>query len=96
MDPESYAALTVQSPRTDAETAAMENVPYHRLIGMLLCLSMHTRPDIAFATAILAWHMSAPRPVYWHVGKRFLRYPCGTKHFAQFASFILVNIWKVI
>ena len=82
MDPGSYAALTVQRPRTDAETAAMAHVPYRKLIGMLLYLSTHTRPDIAFATAILARHMSAPRPVHWNAAKRVLRYLRGTKDFA--------------
>ena len=61
----------------------MADVPYRKLIGMLLYLSTYTRPDIAFATAILACHMSAPLPIHWNAAKRLLRYLRGTKDFAR-------------
>ena len=64
MDPGSYAALTVQRLRADTEMATMENLPYHKLIGMLLSLSTHTSPEILFATAVLARHMAAARSIH--------------------------------
>ena len=82
MEPAKYAALTERRARSDEEATAMAAVPYRRLVGMLLYLSTHTRPDIAFATGILARHMSLPRPIHWAAGKRVLRYLRGTTDFA--------------
>ena len=81
MDPAKHAVLTERVERTEAESAAMASVPYRKLVGMLLYLATHTRPDIAFATAILARHMASPRPVHWAAGKRLLRCLCGTVNF---------------
>ncbi|KRY44405.1 Retrovirus-related Pol polyprotein from transposon TNT 1-94 [Trichinella britovi] len=36
-------------PRTEAEKAEMQNMPYRSLVGSLMYLSVSTRPDIAFA-----------------------------------------------
>lgn len=82
IEPAKYRALTERRERTDEEAAVMATVPYRKLVGMLLYLSTHTRPDIAFAVAILARHMAAPRPVHWVAGKRILRYLRGTANFA--------------
>ncbi|KRY26977.1 Retrovirus-related Pol polyprotein from transposon TNT 1-94, partial [Trichinella spiralis] len=40
---------TEMCPRTEAEKAEMQNLPYRSLVGSLMYLSVSTRPDIAFA-----------------------------------------------
>lgn len=82
MKPSKYAALTKRRERTEEEATAMEAVPYCKLVGMLLYLSTNTRPDISFATAILARHMVSPRPIHWAAGKRVLRYLRGNADFS--------------
>ena len=53
--------------------------PYRSLVGALLYLSMHTRPDIGYAVHELARHCSAPGERHWVAAKRVLRYLCGTR-----------------
>ena len=38
-----------------------ENWKYSSVVGMLLYLSMNTRPDIAFAVSLVAWFTSNPK-----------------------------------
>jgi hypothetical protein len=44
-------------PSTHAQTEAMRNVPYQQAIGSLMYAATSTRPDIAFAVAILSQFM---------------------------------------
>ena len=73
LDPACYATLTERRELSAAEIKEMENVPYRKLVVMLLYLSTHTCPDIAFATGIVALHMAAPREIHWLAVLRHLR-----------------------
>lgn len=53
--------------------------PYRSLVGALLYISMHTRPDIVYAVGELARHCSNPGQQHWMAAKRVLRYLQGTK-----------------
>jgi hypothetical protein len=66
------------SPSTHAQTEAMRNVPYQRAIGSLMYAATSTRPDIAFAVAILSQFMRNPGVVHWDAVKRVLRYLKGS------------------
>lgn len=55
------------------------NDDYRKLIGMLLYLSVNSRPDIAAAVAILCQKVSAPTSNDLNEAKRVLRYLKGTK-----------------
>lgn len=64
------------------ETADSElldtEVPYQRLVGSLLYLSVCTRPDIAMPVSYLSSFMSKPTRQHWELAKRVLRYLAGT------------------
>ena len=47
---------------------------YRSLVGSLLYLAKHTRPDIMFTANILSRHMNAPTNQHWMCGKRLVRY----------------------
>lgn len=67
------------SPTTHEEKTEMSHVPYRELIGSLMYLSQHTRPDIAFATSKLSQYNSNPGRVHWQQAKHVLRYLSKTK-----------------
>ena len=50
-----------------------------KIVGMLLWLSVMTRPDIAYSVAKLAQEVSKPSPVAYARAARILRYIRGTK-----------------
>lgn len=52
--------------------------PYRSLVGALLFLSVHTRPDIQYAVNELTKHCEHPTERHWESAKRVLRYLQGT------------------
>ena len=54
--------------------------PYLRLLGGLLYLATHTRPDIAFVLGALARFSQRPTTAHWAALKSVLRYLAGTAH----------------
>ena len=70
-------------------------VDQKRLVGSLLCLAKHTRPDIIFTVNILSRHMNAPTNQHWMCGKKLLRYLQGSKSlkltYTKEASYHLVG-----
>ena len=61
------------------EDEATTAEPYRSLVGALLYLSMHTRPDVAYVVSELARHCAKPGEQHWVAAKRVLRYLGGTK-----------------
>jgi hypothetical protein len=57
----------------------LSNENYRKLIGMLLYVSVNTRPDIAAAVAILCQKVSTPTSVDLNEAKRVLCYLKGTR-----------------
>jgi hypothetical protein len=51
---------------------------YQKAVGMLNYLALHTRPDITFATNLLAQFTSQPNESHWLAVKHLLRYLHGT------------------
>ncbi len=49
-----------QCPTTPNEIGDMEDIPYRELLGGLMYLATHTRPDIAFAVNTLTQFMQNP------------------------------------
>jgi transposase InsO family protein len=67
-----------QSPTTEAERDTMQDVPYQRGIGSLMYAATSTRPDIAFAVAILSQFMRNPGRTHWEAAKHVMRYLKGS------------------
>jgi len=55
--------------------------PYRELLGGLIWLSTHTRPDIAYAVSVVARFSNDPAPRHWTMLKRILRYLHSTKSY---------------
>jgi len=51
---------------------------YRKLVGSLLYLSTHTRPDIAEAVGCLSRNLERPTKEHWDAGMKVLRYLKGT------------------
>ena len=66
---------------TQEEQDLMDRVPYSRILGMLIWLSMCTRFDIVFAVNQLSRFSNAPRLVHWKAMKRLIRYLSGTRNY---------------
>ena len=61
-----------------AEHMAPTNGPYNQLIGTLLYLSTHTRPDIAYSVGYLSRFLKNYKEIHWNAAKRVLKYLKGT------------------
>jgi len=69
---------TDQSPATHTEFNDMHNVPYQHGIGSLMYAATSTRPDIAFAVAMLSQFMQNPGRQHWETVKHVMCYLKGT------------------
>lgn len=65
------------------------NDDYRKLIGMLLYLTTHTRPDIAAAVSILSQKVSKPNQTDMNEVKRIIRYLKGTQYLKLRLSYAL-------
>ena len=65
-------------PQTLAEKQEMMDIPYMNAVGSLLFLALLTRPDIAYATSVLARFSSNPGIRHWTAVKHVFRYLKGT------------------
>src|SRR5258706_11547243 len=66
------------SPVTPEDRLSMKSVPYRKLVGKLLYLTVATRSDITYAVGVLCHFVENPGPAHWHVAKRVLRYLRGS------------------
>ena len=69
---------TVECPTLKDKIEEMANQSYRELLGTLVWLALGTRPDIAFATSLLACFGHDLGRAYWDAAKRVLRYLTGT------------------
>jgi transposase InsO family protein len=69
---------TEQCPKSPEEKEEMKNIPYINAVGSLLYLALLTRPDIAYATSVLARFNSNPGIGHWKAVKHLFRYLKGT------------------
>lgn len=60
------------------EEEVVERQRYLTAVGSFTYLATHTRPDIAFATSVLARHSQKPTARHWNGVKHLLRYLKGT------------------
>ena len=77
MEPSAHLS-NAQSPVTSREIADMRDVPYREAVGSLMYAAVGTRPDIAFAVAILSRFSINPGRAHWNAVKRVIRYLKGT------------------
>lgn len=61
------------------EKSMENNEDYQRLIGALLYVTTHTRPDITASVSILSQKIKQPTNLDWNEAKRVVRYLKGTK-----------------
>jgi phosphopantetheinyl transferase (holo-ACP synthase) len=69
---------SLQMTKDSGEPLDTALYPYGTLVGMLMYLSVCTRPDIAQSVGALARYMSAPKTDHWLAAKGVLRYLAGT------------------
>lgn len=63
-------------PPNDSETH-VPNFPYQEIVGSLLYLATHSRPDIAHAVSVVAQYSTNFREIHCTVVKRILKYLIG-------------------
>lgn len=56
-----------------------DTTKYRSLIGALLYIAVHARPDISISTSILGRRVCSPSAADWVAAKRIIRYLLGTK-----------------
>lgn len=74
-----YHFSKAMCPTNDKEKDEMKNIPYNDLLGCLLWIALHTRPDLAQSVGVLCRFASNPGPLHWTGLKRILRYLAHTK-----------------
>ena len=65
-------------PQTEEAKKEMAEVPYRKLVGLLLHLANCTRPDIAAAVGILGKFNANPGVKHWKAGLEVVKYLKGT------------------
>ncbi|XP_057850758.1 uncharacterized mitochondrial protein AtMg00810-like [Cryptomeria japonica] len=66
---------------------------FKRLVGSLMYLTA-TRPDIMYGVSLISRFMESPKDSHLQIGKRILRYVCGTKNYGILYS--AVDDFKLI
>jgi hypothetical protein len=68
-------------PPNDSDTH-VPNFPYQEIVGCLLYLATHSRPDIAHAVSVVAQYSTNFREIHCTAVKRILKYLRGTTDYA--------------
>ena len=69
-----------ENPYHPHEEEVVDKQRYLTAIGAFTYLTTHTRPDIGFATSILARHIQSPTARHWNGVKYLMRYLRGTEN----------------
>ena len=56
----------------------MRDIPYSEVLGSLLFLTTHTRPELVKAVSMLGKYQQKPLVVHWNSMKSVVRYLIGT------------------
>ena len=79
--PNKLPLATKDSLGQTGQQRLLDTTPYAELVGSILYLSITTRPDLAYASGLLARYMSNLEEQHWTAAKGVLRYLSGTvKH----------------
>jgi hypothetical protein len=73
-------------PQSAEETNYQRTQLYQQLVGSLAYILTFTRPDVARAHSVLAWHLQNPGQKHISAVKHIWRYLYGTRHLAIRAS----------
>jgi hypothetical protein len=69
-----------QCPKTPADMAEMESIPYKSIVGRLLYISITARPDISPAVSQVGRFCHNPGLAHWEAVIRIVLYLKGTQH----------------
>ena len=72
----------LSSPRPDDCDSSIPHFPYQEIVGSLLYLATHSRPDIAHAVSVVAQYATNFREIHCTAVKRILKYLRGTTDYA--------------
>jgi hypothetical protein len=65
-------------PKTMAEWAEMQDIPYREAVGSLMYAALGTHPDIAFAVQAVSRYSTKFGPSHWSAVKRIFQYLKGS------------------
>ena len=61
--------------------------PYRNAVGEIMWIATHARPDVAYATQVLARYMQSPKLIHWQAVSRLIKYLLHTAdmgiHYSQ-------------
>ena len=72
----------LSSPPPDDCDSMIPNFPYQEIVGSLLYLATHSRPNIAQAVSVVAQYATNFLEVHCTGVKRIIKYLCGTTNYA--------------
>jgi hypothetical protein len=78
-NPVSTPCLSTVPTESQKTKSRLEEFDMRAIVGALLYLSIHTRPDIAYAVAKLAQNVATPTSTDYQAAARILRYLNGTR-----------------
>lgn len=58
-----------------------DEFPYRRIVGIMMYISTHTRPDIAVVVSMLARHVNAPTKIHQNAALKLLKYMKATSKY---------------
>ena len=68
----------------EEEEEIIDKSKYLTAVGAFTYLTTHTKPDIVFATSILARHSQSPTSRHWNAVNHLMRYLRGTSDLGLF------------
>jgi hypothetical protein len=66
------------TPPSREEELELTQLPYHRLVGLLMYLAIGTHPDIALTVCKLSQFLAFYSHIHWNAAKCILHYLKGT------------------